>query len=134
MRIGPNHISIADPDALHIVYAHGNGLAKSDFYDAFVSIKRGVFTTIDRAEHARKRKLISHLFSPKSILELDPHVRLHVEAFINQWDRLCAMASKGLSGTDGEGGWTGVNGQLWLDCLPCTCFPHPITYPYIHIP
>lgn len=129
MRIAPNHISISDPDALHSVYAHGNGVLKSNFYDAFVSIGRGVFNTRDRAEHARKRKLISHIFSPKSVLEFEPHVRFHVGALINQWDRLCSMAENGLTGPEGEGGWTGRNGLLWLDCLPCTCLEKSLHCP-----
>jgi benzoate 4-monooxygenase len=119
VRIAPNHLSIADPDALQVVYAHGNGTLKSNFYDAFVSIRRGVFNTRDRAEHARKRKIISHIFSQKSVTEFEPHIRLHVGTLIKQWDRLCGLASKGLSGSEGEGGWTGQTGQLWLDCLPC---------------
>jgi hypothetical protein len=36
-----------------VVYAHGNGTLKPEFYDAFVSIKRGLFNTRDRAEHTR---------------------------------------------------------------------------------
>jgi len=37
---------------------------------------------------------------------------------IQQWDRLFGLAAKGLSGSDGEGGWKGEGGRLWLDCLP----------------
>ena len=36
MRIAPNNISIADPDALPVVYGHGTGTVKSSFYDSFV--------------------------------------------------------------------------------------------------
>ncbi|KZT25634.1 cytochrome P450 monooxygenase, partial [Neolentinus lepideus HHB14362 ss-1] len=117
VRIAPNHLSIADPDALQVVYAHGNGSLKSDFYDAFVSIRRGLFNTRDRAEHARKRKIVSHIFSQKSVLEFEPHVRLYVGQLIEQWDRLCDMAAKGMSGEEGNG-WKGREGRLWLDSLP----------------
>ena len=119
VRLAPNHLSIADPDALIPIYGHGNGALKSEFYDAFVSIGRGVFSTRDRVEHTRKRKIISHIFSQKSVGEFEPHIRLHVTNFIQQWDRLFGMAVKGMSGTDGEGGWKGEGGRLWLDCLPC---------------
>ncbi|CAE6424331.1 unnamed protein product [Rhizoctonia solani] len=54
VRLAPNHISIADPEALQIVYAHGNGTLKTEFYDAFVSIRRGLFNTRDRTEHTRR--------------------------------------------------------------------------------
>ena len=121
VRLAPNHLSIADPDALSIIYGHGNGALKSGFYDAFVSIGRGVFSTRDRLEHSRKRKIISHIFSQKSVTEFEPQIRLYVSMLIEQWDRLFALAAKGLSGTDGEGGWKGKDGRLWLDCLPCKC-------------
>ncbi|KAJ7152191.1 hypothetical protein C8R43DRAFT_819494, partial [Mycena crocata] len=67
VRISPSEVSVADPDALGIVYAHGNGALKSGFYDAFVSIQRGLFNTRDRKQHARKRKIVSHIFSQKSV-------------------------------------------------------------------
>lgn len=119
VRIAPNHVSIAEPDALSIIYAHGNGALKSTFYDAFVSIKRGVFNTRDRNDHTRKRKIVSHIFSQKSVVEFEPHIRQYVGIFVRQWDRLFAAALKGESGTEGEGGWRGAEGRLWLDCLPC---------------
>ncbi|KAG2117260.1 cytochrome P450 [Suillus discolor] len=118
VRLAPNHVSISDPDALQIVYAHGNGSLKSNFYDAFVSIHRGLFNTRDRADHARKRKIVSHVFSQKNVLEFEPSIRLYVSQLMNQWDRLFDEALKNKSGTEGEGGWFGKGGRLWLDCLP----------------
>lgn len=103
------------------VYAHGNGSLKSDFYDAFVSIERGVFNTRDRNDHARKRKIISHIFSQKSVNQFEPHIRQYVQLFMGQWDRLCNLAAKDMSGSEGEGGWKGEHGRLWLDFLPCEC-------------
>lgn len=38
MRIAPNHVSIADPDALEAVYGHGKGTTKPEFYDGECSI------------------------------------------------------------------------------------------------
>ncbi|KAF9010111.1 cytochrome P450 monooxygenase pc-bph [Cyathus striatus] len=118
VRLAPNHISIAEPDALALVYAHGNGALKSGFYDAFVSIRQGIFNTRDRAEHTRKRKIISHIFAQRNVVEFEPQIRHYVSTFLKQWDRLYDGAVKGLSGNDGEGGWKGENGRLWLDCLP----------------
>ncbi|KAH9849581.1 cytochrome P450 monooxygenase pc-bph [Lenzites betulinus] len=118
VRLAPNHLSIADPDALAVVYGHGNGTLKSDFYDAFVSIQRGVFNTRSRPEHARKRKIVSHIFSQKSVLEFEPHVRVHLIQLFKQWDMLCDGGVKGISGNEGEGGWSGRKGRVWYDCLP----------------
>ncbi|KAL5498955.1 hypothetical protein ACEPAH_1473 [Sanghuangporus vaninii] len=118
VRLAPNHVSINDPDALHVVYGHGTGTLKSNFYDAFVSIRRGLFNTRSRPEHTRKRKIVSHIFSQKSVLEFEPHVRLHMGELFSWWDRLCEGGRKGQSGTDGEGGWSGYAGRAWFDCLP----------------
>ncbi|KAF7325708.1 Cytochrome P450 monooxygenase [Mycena kentingensis (nom. inval.)] len=118
VRISPSEVSVADPDALNIVYGHGNGALKSSFYDAFVSIQRGLFNTRDRKQHARKRKIVSHIFSQKSVVEFEPHIRLYVDSLLSQWDRLYDKALKGESGPEGEGGWVGRDGRLWLDCLP----------------
>jgi benzoate 4-monooxygenase len=85
---------------------------------AFVSIRRGVFNTRDRVEHSRKRKIISHVFSQKSVIEFEPHIQTHCRQLAAQWDRLCASGVQGDSGSDGEGGWRGHAGRVWLDCLP----------------
>jgi benzoate 4-monooxygenase len=73
VRIQPNHVSIADDEAIQVIYGHGNGFLKSEFYDAFVSIRRGLFNTRERAEHTRKRKMVSHTFAPKSIVQFEPY-------------------------------------------------------------
>jgi benzoate 4-monooxygenase len=83
-----------------------------------VSIQRGLFNTRNRADHARKRKIVSAIFSMKNVLEFEPHVREYVGLLIKQWDRLGEEAVKGHSGAEGEGGWRGESGRLWLDCLP----------------
>ncbi|TFY76249.1 hypothetical protein EWM64_g7765 [Hericium alpestre] len=116
-RIAPNHLSVSDPAALQEIYAHGSGTMKSNFYDAFVSIQRGLFNVRDRVAHARKRKIVSHIFSQKSVLDFEPHVREYVKMLIRQWDGLFDSAVKGGSGPEGEG-WEGRDGKLWLDCLP----------------
>ncbi|KAI6085672.1 cytochrome P450 [Hypoxylon rubiginosum] len=88
VRIQPNHISIADDEAIQVIYGHGNGFLKSDFYDAFVSIRRGLFNTRNRAEHTRKRKLISSTFAPKAIAQFEPYIHENLEVFVNRWDGL----------------------------------------------
>jgi benzoate 4-monooxygenase len=104
VRIQPNHVSIADDEAIQVIYGHGNGFLKSEFYDAFVSIKRGLFNTRDRAEHTRKRKLISNTFAPRSILQFEPYIKQNLELFVEKWDGLVDNA-------------TGSSGTAYVDCL-----------------
>ncbi|EMC93381.1 hypothetical protein BAUCODRAFT_238892 [Baudoinia panamericana UAMH 10762] len=95
VRLQPNHVSIADPDAIPIVYGHGTGFLKSDYYDAFVSIHRGLFNTRDRAEHTRKRKTVSHTFSVRSIGQFEQYIHHNLEELANQWDIKSKLAQGG---------------------------------------
>ncbi|KAK0466865.1 cytochrome P450 monooxygenase [Desarmillaria tabescens] len=117
IRLAPNHISVALSDALPIVYGHGNGALKSSFYEVFASTSPGLFDTRDRQTHTRKRKIIPHTFSQKSVLEFEPHVRSYVSQLLGHWDKLYDKSLKGMSGKEGNG-WTGRDGRLWLDCFP----------------
>ncbi|MCJ1246210.1 hypothetical protein MMC30_003416 [Trapelia coarctata] len=92
VRIQPDHVSIADAEAIPVVYGHGTGFLKSNYYDAFVSIQRGLFNTRDRAEHTRKRKTVSHTFSTKSIGQFEQYMYHNLEELVKQWDRLSSTA------------------------------------------
>ncbi|KAK8141682.1 hypothetical protein G3M48_010057, partial [Beauveria asiatica] len=80
-----------------------------DFYDAFVSIRRGLFNTRDRAEHSRKRKLVSHTFSPKSVGQFEPYIKSCLELFVRQFDKMIDESDK----RDQDG-----KKEAHLDCLP----------------
>ncbi|OQD87706.1 hypothetical protein PENANT_c005G03902 [Penicillium antarcticum] len=90
VRIGFNHVSIADESALNIVYGHGNGFLKDYYYEAFVARTPGMFNVRDRAEHTRKRKIISHAFSPRSVADFEPHMADNLRRWIVQLDRIAA--------------------------------------------
>ncbi|KAL6862627.1 hypothetical protein ACO1O0_002864 [Amphichorda felina] len=92
MRIQPNHISINDDRVIPTIYGHGNGFLKSEFYDSFVSIQRGLFNTRSRPDHARKRKIVSHTFSSKSIVQFEPFMHTNLETFVSQWDKLVSKS------------------------------------------
>ena len=104
VRIQPNHVSIANEEAINFVYGHGKGLEKSyvnsaqyleqplrtcrDWYDASISITRSIFTARKRAEHARKRRYIAHSFAPKSARAAEPSVANMVGILIRKWDQI----------------------------------------------
>ncbi|KAL8818145.1 MAG: hypothetical protein Q9223_003166 [Gallowayella weberi] len=77
-----------------------------NYYDAFVSIRRGLFNTRDRAEHTRKRKAISHTFSAKSISHFEQYIRCNLKELVTQWNKLADTAAQ--SGED----------YADMDCLP----------------
>lgn len=111
VRIQPDHVSIADPDAIPIVYGHGNGFLKADYYDAFVSIQRGLFNTRDRVEHTRKRKIVSHTFSARSIGQFEQYMHGNLEDLIKQWSRLSDNATK--AGQE----WASIDSLHWFNYL-----------------
>jgi len=112
VRIQPNHVSVADADAIPIIYGHGNGFLKSDYYDAFVSIRRGLFNTRDRAEHTRKRKTVAHTFSAKSVGQFEQYIHHNLEELQKQWDQRAASAS-----SQGKGGYYHMDALHWFNYL-----------------
>ncbi|KAI6366837.1 hypothetical protein MCOR25_005052 [Pyricularia grisea] len=108
LRVQPNHVSIADDEAINIIYGHGNGFLKSSFYDAFVSIRRGLFNTRDRSEHTRKRKLVSHTFAPKSVGQFEPYIHQNMELFAKKWDDLIERTKR-------SDGWAPVECLQWFN-------------------
>ena len=66
----------------------------SEYYDTFVSIRRGLFNTRDRAEHSRKRKTVSHTFSAKSVSQFEQYMTYNLQELVKQWDRLSDTAVK----------------------------------------
>merc|ERR1712000_42192 len=111
VRIAPNHVSIADADAINTIYGHGNGFLKSEYYDAFVSIRRGLFNTRDRAEHTRKRKVVSHTFSAKSIGQFEQYIHANLELFVQKWTKLSDTRK------DPSTGYASIDALHWFNYL-----------------
>ena len=121
IRIAPNHVSIADLAALQLIYGHGTDDMKSDFYTVAVHFSGtpSVFTTRSREDHARKRKILSHVFAPKSVQNFEPIIRRYQLAFIKHWDDLAAAGAADSSGSRGSCNWVARDGRAWFDCMPC---------------
>lgn len=82
----------------------------SDFYDAFVSIQRGLFNVRDRAAHTRKRKIVSHTFSAKSVGQFEQYIHHNLEDFVQQWDRMAGTPS-------GTRGYADLDALHWFNYL-----------------
>ncbi|KDN51978.1 putative benzoate 4-monooxygenase cytochrome P450 [Tilletiaria anomala UBC 951] len=115
VRLAPNHISVADHEALQPVYGHSTGTLKAPFYSAFVPPRpfpRGLFNTQDRAEHSRKRKIVSHTFAPRSIVQFEPFIRREAHLLLERWDELSVQAEE-----EAAQGPRGLKGFAWIDVL-----------------
>lgn len=111
VRIAPNHVSVSHPDSIRVstlcheliqtihllqdVMGHGNGFLKSEFYYAFDNIEDNIFTTRDRTKHSRKRKIVSHMFSPKSMVGFEPYITKAISIYSYQMSQ---MIEKGQAG------------------------------------
>ncbi|KAJ5546673.1 cytochrome P450 benzoate 4-monooxygenase [Penicillium frequentans] len=111
VRIAPKHVSVADDAAIQAIYGHGNGFLKADFYDAFVSIRRGLFNTRNRAEHTRKRKIVSHTFSAKSIGQFEQYIHANLELFVEQWNKLATLQA------NPKTGYASIDALNWFNYL-----------------
>lgn len=85
---------------------HGNGFLKSNFYYAFDNIEDNIFTTRDRSKHSRKRKIVSHMFSPKSMLGFEPYITKALTVYAHQMEQMIETGKAGayieLGSIDGD--------------------------------
>lgn len=100
VRLSTDHVSINDCEAIPIVYGHGTGTLKAGFYDAFVSIHRGLFNTRDRAEHTRKRKIVSHTFSQQNVIGFEPYIQHNISTFLEKMNSLVDRSGRGAATFD----------------------------------
>ena len=96
-KIGWIHLYFGTPHLIISFY--------SEYYDAFVSIQRGLFNTRDRQEHTRKRKTISHTFSTKSVGQFEQYMHHNLELLVTQWDKLSKQA----------GGYAKIDSLNWFN-------------------
>lgn len=85
----------------------------SEYYDAFVSIRRGLFNVRDRAEHTRKRKIVSHVFSAKSIVQFEQYIHANLELFLQKWTKLAREAKQNPK----SGGYASLDALNWFNYL-----------------
>lgn len=83
----------------------------SEYYDAFVSIRRGLFNTRDRAEHTRKRKTVSHTFSAKSIGHFEQYIHANLEMFVKRWDEISSVQR------NPKTGYASIDALHWFNYL-----------------
>jgi len=70
-RIQPRHLSFTDPRALKDIYGYSSSIMKAPSYDNIAGEYHDVANATDRAEHSRKRRIMSHVSSHKHILTME---------------------------------------------------------------
>ena len=75
IRIGPNEVSIAEPDGIRKIYAAGQRYRKSDYYAPNQGNRTwDMLTERDPHIHANMKKIIGSAYSLTSLMELEPYV------------------------------------------------------------
>ncbi|KAL0573598.1 hypothetical protein V5O48_008357 [Marasmius crinis-equi] len=115
VRIGPNKLHFATPEAYHDIYTHGPTFTKSSsaLYRAF-GVGANSFTFTDPAKAKERRAAINPLFARRSILKLEGVIQDLVNRFI----------ARILSQSDSEGfvDMTFALRSLTMDIITSYCF------------
>lgn len=89
VRIGPNAVSVSDPDAIPVIYALNAGFVKSDFYTVQQTLARGkrlftLFTSIDEKFHAKLRRAVSNAYAMSTLVQFEQYIDSTTTAFLEQ--------------------------------------------------
>ncbi|KAK1835327.1 putative cytochrome P450 pisatin demethylase-like protein [Podospora conica] len=93
VRLGPNCISVGDPQEISKVYGTAANMPKSDFYRVFQPMVRGhliqgIFNTQDDALHRALRRPIAGMYSMTNLVEFEPYVDTTISFFLDQLEKL----------------------------------------------
>jgi hypothetical protein len=74
IRVGPSQISVIDQRASKLVYTNQK-FQKSNFTEFLAKIfGKNLFTLIDRTEHSKRRRIVSHAFSQSNLDNMQPQI------------------------------------------------------------
>ncbi|KAL8897199.1 MAG: hypothetical protein Q9192_002703 [Flavoplaca navasiana] len=107
VRIGPNHVSTSDPEALKVIYGFVNVFRKSAFFtigEAWYEGKKlpTLFTTQSNEYHAQLKRASARAFTMTSIAALEPYVSTCVDLFLSRIGEVT------------DGGKTAIDITPWL--------------------
>jgi len=116
VRIGPNSLTFISSTALRTIYAPRANVRKSDFYTAFPANKNtvNVHSSIDKAMHARKRRVISHAFSDAAIKSLEKYILANVRTGCRLLGEKAAAAEKNGEREEWADMWNVADWCNWL--------------------
>ncbi|KAI0439265.1 cytochrome P450 [Xylaria telfairii] len=81
IRYGPDRIVINTPRALQDIYGHGAPVKKYDGYNVLASQAPNLLTLSDKAQHSRRRRVISQAFSEGSLKLFEPVLVSRIHRF-----------------------------------------------------
>ncbi|KAF4552146.1 Cytochrome P450-like protein 4 [Elsinoe fawcettii] len=89
IRLGPNFLSFSAPAAIKDIYGHSTPCIKDQFYTELAGSHRHLADVVDKAEHARKRKVLSSAFAIRHLEEWEYKVTDMTSRLIKAYDQAC---------------------------------------------
>ena len=87
VRIAPNELSLASPEAARTVLSAGKHFYKTDFYAVFPPPENpDIFTEIREHVHAQKKKVANVPYSMAAMQQLSPFIDDTIEVFMGKLD------------------------------------------------
>ena len=127
-RFGPNSLSINSNTALKAIYGHRANVKKSQFYSVFPPTKDtfNTHSSIDKAPHARKRRVLSHAFSDNAIKNMEKYILGNVRSFCSALGSKPAFTTAEKTGEKGKWGvaqnMADWSNYLTFDVMGDLCF------------
>ncbi|KAF9884372.1 hypothetical protein FE257_001828 [Aspergillus nanangensis] len=90
VRLGPNCVSVSDPDVIKTVYGINAGFNKSEFYIIQQPITKdgtsleGIFSTTNEKYHAKLRKAVSSAYAMSTLIQFEPFVDSTTTVFLRE--------------------------------------------------
>ncbi|CAI6032242.1 unnamed protein product [Clonostachys chloroleuca] len=94
LRIGPNAIAFNHPDAIKDIYGHRTKCTKDKKESILAGTHRNLFDVVDKAEHGRKRKLLSAAFAIKNLEKWEFKVHYTAKRLVKAFDQRCTSPLK----------------------------------------
>ncbi|KAM5347344.1 hypothetical protein ACJ41O_010349 [Fusarium nematophilum] len=95
LRIGPNSLSFGDSRAIKQIYGHSTKCIKDDNYVVLSGPHRHLFDVVDKADHSRKRRLLSAAFDIKNLEKWEYKVAYTAKRLFDAFDKKCTPPLKG---------------------------------------
>lgn len=103
VRIAPDEVACADPEAIRTIYSTQKPLTKSEFYPPWgnksFSKYEDNFSVVDEKMHGQRRRIVNNVYSLSSVLRCEPSMDECVDLFVT---RLYQCAGNGKSTNLGE--------------------------------
>jgi cytochrome P450 len=118
VRLGPNLLSVNTTTGLKSIYGFRSNVRKASFYEAFPSTPKAVsvHSAIDKTQHARKRRVMSHAFSDSAIKSLEKYILANVRVGCELLGRKTQSYSD--PSNEKDGGWNDAwNAAHWCEWL-----------------